>query len=154
MNIVTTVRCIQPREKTVASRIVGKTKNTTVTRVNSGVRIDPVSIIRAVWSTTRSIPAVLALPFTMSVIAIEADKHEVPLVIREFIRPAFATLVKKRANIKRKKKKEITKRNLAKLFVKASPSVYLLNNFESSTIEIDIHDPRLKKIELFIFLCV
>jgi len=106
----------------------------------------------AVWRTTRSIPADLARPFAISIIAADADKHDVPLVISEFKRPAFSMFVKKRANITRKKKKEIAKRNFAKLFVKASSSLYLEKNFELITSETDISGPLLLCLdEVYIF---
>ena len=119
----TTGICIHLSEKTAASRIVGKIKKTTVIRVSSGVRIEPAKMIIDVCRITSSIPAALAFPFMISIIAMDAEKHDVPLVISEFIKPAFLRFVKKSANIRRKKKKEITKRNLAKLFVNGSSFV-------------------------------
>jgi hypothetical protein len=60
--------------------------------------------------------------------------------------------VKKSVNIKRKKKKEIMKRNFAKLLVKASSLSYREKILESINFKTDINGPPLLHlIEVFIF---
>jgi hypothetical protein len=78
----------------------------------------------------------------MRIIAVDADRHDVTLVITELISPAFPMFVKKSVNINIKKKKEIMKRNLAKLLVKASSSSYLEKIFELIKFKKDMNGPH------------
>jgi len=98
----------------------------------------------AVWINDKIIPASRAFPLMISITVIVADMHDVPLVIKELIKPSFLRLTKKRIVIKIKKKHERIKRNLAKAFINISFSLYLKKILESSISEIGIRIPPMK----------
>jgi len=73
----------------VARRIVGKTKNPAVINASSGDLIDPTSMTSAVWNKTSIIPAALAFPFNIRIMAVKADIQDVPVEKKECNNPIF-----------------------------------------------------------------